>query len=338
MLITASTSSMELGPIEEWLPDLAHTVCHATQTILGWAELLAEETTGSIDRRSAIASIASSARQIADTVVAVQTALDDDDGDVHALDVTALLALARTAESTGGLSGAELQVTVPDLPLVLCEPTAMTALVAVLLGHFRCSARAGSSVVVDATVTSDEAVIRISGHLVEFTGLIAKVTALLARRARVAIRVSSAGETRTVAIGAARASCEDVDDQLAPTRWLVLHLDDDLATRELVAALLSSETVSVLSAGSLDEARRMMTLTTPDLLVLDGRVGADDGLDLLREVRDGASNRSLAAILLSAQHSPERQRAAAELGATTLQKPISRRELVDAVEEALSTW
>jgi DNA-binding NtrC family response regulator len=64
----------------------------------------------------------------------------------------------------------------------------------------------------------------------------------------------------------------------------VLVVDDERSLRMLCRVNLELEGHTVREAGSLAEARRELEQATPDVILLDIHVGADDGLDLLDEV------------------------------------------------------
>jgi DNA-binding response OmpR family regulator len=64
----------------------------------------------------------------------------------------------------------------------------------------------------------------------------------------------------------------------------VLVVDDERSLRMLCRVNLELEGHTVREAGSLAEARRELERATPDVILLDIHVGADDGLDLLDEV------------------------------------------------------
>ncbi|MGJ5180132.1 ATP-binding protein [Bradyrhizobium oligotrophicum] len=69
----------------------------------------------------------------------------------------------------------------------------------------------------------------------------------------------------------------------------ILHVDDDPETLALVACEL--ETIAdIVSAGSLEAARRLLAAERIDLAIVDIRLGTDSGLDLLPDLRDPAGN------------------------------------------------
>ncbi|HUH16147.1 MAG TPA: response regulator [Gaiellaceae bacterium] len=64
----------------------------------------------------------------------------------------------------------------------------------------------------------------------------------------------------------------------------VLVVDDERSLRLLCRVNLELEGHHVREASSLAEARAELERATPDVILLDRQVGADDGLDLLDEI------------------------------------------------------
>ena len=64
----------------------------------------------------------------------------------------------------------------------------------------------------------------------------------------------------------------------------VLVVDDERSLRLLCRVNLELDGHSVREAGSLAEARLELERATPDVILLDIHVGADDGLELLDEI------------------------------------------------------
>jgi len=76
------------------------------------------------------------------------------------------------------------------------------------------------------------------------------------------------------------------DDQAAPLAGLrVLIVDDDMDSREVLAAFLALRGAEVRSAGSVIEALETMSDWRPDILVSDIGMPGQDGYDLIRQVR-----------------------------------------------------
>jgi len=74
-----------------------------------------------------------------------------------------------------------------------------------------------------------------------------------------------------------------------PKRLRILHVDDDHDVLALVTHALRS-TADVISADSLESARRALATERIDVVVLDIALGADSGLDLLPGLRDFLGN------------------------------------------------
>jgi DNA-binding NtrC family response regulator len=64
----------------------------------------------------------------------------------------------------------------------------------------------------------------------------------------------------------------------------VLVVDDERSLRLLCRVNLELDGHTVREAGTLAEARRELEQATPDVILLDVHVGADDGLELLDEL------------------------------------------------------
>jgi DNA-binding NtrC family response regulator len=64
----------------------------------------------------------------------------------------------------------------------------------------------------------------------------------------------------------------------------VLVVDDERSLRLLCRVNLELDGHNVREAGTIAEARREIERSTPDVILLDIHVGADDGLELLDEI------------------------------------------------------
>ena len=67
----------------------------------------------------------------------------------------------------------------------------------------------------------------------------------------------------------------------------VLVVDDEPSIRLLCKVNLELEGYRVLEADTLDEARRHLRESDVDAVLLDVHVGAEDGRELVREIRSG---------------------------------------------------
>jgi len=73
------------------------------------------------------------------------------------------------------------------------------------------------------------------------------------------------------------------------SRHKILLVEDDAHTRSRLAASIEAHPELSLAgvAGTLDEARRLLRSTTPDLVLTDLGLPDGDGTDLIREIRRG---------------------------------------------------
>ena len=113
----------------------------------------------------------------------------------------------------------------------------------------------------------------------------------------------------------------------------VLAVDDDPATRVLVHDYLSENELRVTAVASGKELDAVMARETIDLVVLDGRLHGEDGLQIARRLREV----STIPILMLTGRSDEADRVMGlELGADDyLTKPFSPRELLARIRALL---
>jgi two-component system, OmpR family, response regulator len=114
----------------------------------------------------------------------------------------------------------------------------------------------------------------------------------------------------------------------------IIVVDDDPSLRQMVTRYLEDNNVPTKSASSRSELNRHIAWTAPSLIILDLRLGQDDGLDLLREIR----SHSDVPIIITTGHRPDEidRVVGLELGADDyLVKPFSLRELLARVRAVL---
>ena len=114
----------------------------------------------------------------------------------------------------------------------------------------------------------------------------------------------------------------------------VLVVEDDHAMRRMVVDYLEDHSMRGLSAFGRQELVRHFAAGEPDLIVLDLRLDQEDGLDLLREIR----NRSdVPVIIITGDRRDEIDRVVGlELGADDyITKPFSLRELLARIRAVL---
>jgi two-component system OmpR family response regulator len=114
----------------------------------------------------------------------------------------------------------------------------------------------------------------------------------------------------------------------------ILVVDDDLATRRMVTSYFEEHDVPASGAAGRQELSRHMAGAEPSLIILDLRLGRDDGLDLLREIR---SSSDVPVIITTGHRLEEIDRVVGlELGADDyVTKPFGLRELLARVRAVL---
>lgn len=70
----------------------------------------------------------------------------------------------------------------------------------------------------------------------------------------------------------------------------ILVMDDDPAIRILCADELSEEGYEVLASGDGSKVMNLIQQKRPDLIVMDIRLGRENGLDLLQDIRNAHPN------------------------------------------------
>ena len=114
----------------------------------------------------------------------------------------------------------------------------------------------------------------------------------------------------------------------------VLVVDDDDATRRMVTNYFQDRDVPTRSAANREEMIRQLAAAEPSLIILDLRLGQEDGLDLLREIR----TRSDVPVIITTGHRLEEidRVVGLELGADDyVIKPFGLRELFARVKAVL---
>ncbi|SNB74701.1 DNA-binding response regulator, OmpR family, contains REC and winged-helix (wHTH) domain [Arboricoccus pini] len=117
----------------------------------------------------------------------------------------------------------------------------------------------------------------------------------------------------------------------------VLVVDDDRAMRDMVATYLRSQDFEVTAAANGPEMERALHAGTIDLVVLDLKLGREDGIDLLRALRPKLD---MPFIIISGHRRDEIDRVIGlEIGADDfLTKPFGLRELLARVRAVLRRY
>ena len=114
----------------------------------------------------------------------------------------------------------------------------------------------------------------------------------------------------------------------------ILLVDDDPAMQQMVVNYLEEHNMRAVSASGRQDMASQFAAAEPSLVILDLRLGEEDGLDLLREIR---SRSDVAVIITTGHRRDEIDRIVGlELGADDyVTKPFSPRELLARVRAVL---
>ena len=113
--------------------------------------------------------------------------------------------------------------------------------------------------------------------------------------------------------------------------WLI---DDDPELREMLGVYLAKEGYEVRCLETAEQCLSLLNVQRPDLLVLDLMLPGDDGLSLLRRLRD--QHDPLAVVMLTAKSDPVDRIIGLEQGADDyLAKPFLPRELTARIAAVL---
>ncbi len=132
------------------------------------------------------------------------------------------------------------------------------------------------------------------------------------------------------------------DAAAPPTLEPILIVDDEKNIRRTLRMVLEGEGHVVHEAGSIAEAETVIARDPVDLILLDVKLGDDNGLDLLRSLKsrgdDGMSSRTseIPVVMISGHATIDDAVAATRLGAFDfMEKPLDRNRVVVAARNAL---
>jgi two-component system OmpR family response regulator len=126
---------------------------------------------------------------------------------------------------------------------------------------------------------------------------------------------------------------QDMTDESSPPVH-VLVVEDDPAMRQMVVNYLEDHNMRAVSASGRQEMARLLAVGEPSLVILDVRLGQENGLDLLREIR---SRSDVPVIITTGHRRDEIDRVVGlELGADDyMTKPFGLRELLARIRAVL---
>jgi DNA-binding response OmpR family regulator len=112
----------------------------------------------------------------------------------------------------------------------------------------------------------------------------------------------------------------------------VLVVDDQEDVLNTLTRFLTLAGYETIATTRFDEAKRLIDERRPEVLVTDVRLGPFNGLQLALHLR--ASDPNAPIIVLSAWDDALLRQEAAAIGAQYCMKPISKQQLLDAIEAA----
>ena len=113
----------------------------------------------------------------------------------------------------------------------------------------------------------------------------------------------------------------------------ILVVDDDAGSLRGVVELLKRSGYEATGAGDFDEAKRVLTLDPPDLLIVDIRLGAFNGLHLV--VRQRAQYPDRPIIVITGFYDSLLEAEATRQGAVYVAKPIEPGAFLEMVAKML---
>ena len=116
----------------------------------------------------------------------------------------------------------------------------------------------------------------------------------------------------------------------------ILVVDDEPHIRHLLNTILTNAGHTVIQAGDGDAACELASQDRPDVILLDIRMPAKDGLSALKELRELSETRSTPVIILTAMPAAEGESTGMKLGvAHYITKPFVNGMVESAVRVAL---
>ena len=112
----------------------------------------------------------------------------------------------------------------------------------------------------------------------------------------------------------------------------VLLVDDDVALLRLVKHWLTGGGFTVTACDNFEDAKQQLTLSPPDALLTDVRLGAFNGLQLVILAKEQRPD--MRAVVMSAYDDPMLREEAARCGAQYLLKPFTREAVLGSLPGA----
>ena len=122
------------------------------------------------------------------------------------------------------------------------------------------------------------------------------------------------------------------------TKPLILTIDDDQNTLNVLSENLTAAGYDISTASTAADAYNQITISPPDVVILEINLPGGMGIDVLRRIRNNPATINSRVIILSSRSDETDKVIALELGADDyMTKPFSIRELVARVKGMLRT-
>ncbi len=126
--------------------------------------------------------------------------------------------------------------------------------------------------------------------------------------------------------------------QSSATRGQVLVVDDDPVFCSIVEEMLRRQGYQSSIVYSVPEAIELLQNQVPDLVLTDIMMPEQDGLELVRSLREDPSLARIPTVVVSARTMADGQRAALEAGADEfIGKPFTMRSFTEVIDGFLSS-
>ena len=116
----------------------------------------------------------------------------------------------------------------------------------------------------------------------------------------------------------------------------ILVVEDDPSIRELLSINLETSGHRVIEAASAEEAEKLITVSLPDLILLDWMLPGKSGPQFATRLRDMERTKDVPIIMLTARTDEQDRVTGLEVGADDyMVKPVSPRELIARIKAVL---
>lgn len=120
------------------------------------------------------------------------------------------------------------------------------------------------------------------------------------------------------------------------TMKTIMTVDDSASMRQMVEFTLKGAGYHVLEAGNGKEALEKMGPNPVDLLLVDLNMPVMNGIELIRNIRQGSVNKFVPIIMLTTESQEVRKREGKEAGATGwIIKPFDPNQLLSVVKKII---